>query len=174
MIVTGDRNMIAEILAAVLPLCEAQAIVKIAWDYGLTPEEIVLLAAIRKTENGGDGLEFGVGQDCPGHKARRFAGKGSRAENAESAEHGKPSPLPSPLKGEGATNMESFECQARWAAGTIARRYDGNMDRFAKRYCPKNPDNWKRMVSQWMWKINVLCEVEKKRGMRKVETKKGE
>ena len=33
-----------------------------------------------------------------------------------------------------------FETQARWAAGTIAKRYDGNLNKFVDRWCPAEVD----------------------------------
>lgn len=98
---------------------------QIARQYELSEQETVLLAAIRKAENGEPGLEFGVGKDEPGHMARRYAY--------------------SPTK--------SFLTQGRWAAGTIKKRYTGDLRAFARRYCPKNERVWRKNVESWMAKI---------------------
>jgi hypothetical protein len=109
------------ILLTVLPPYEAKMIVHVAERYALTREQTLLLAAIRKTENGGPGLEFGVGQDQPGHPATRY----------------KHSPA------------SSFLTQAKWAAGTIKKRYTGDLTVFAQRYCPKNAESWRNNVHFW-------------------------
>lgn len=86
----------------------------------LTHEQEKLLFAIRKVENGrlGGGIEFGVGQDFKTHPAKRYAGRPEA----------------------------SLRLQAQWAAGTIKKRYKGDLTEFAKRYCPKNAHNWEKMI----------------------------
>lgn len=115
-------SSILSILLSVLPVNEAKMLERVSLRYGLSKEQTILLAAIRKTENGGPGLEFGVGQDQPGHPARRY----------------KYSPV------------RSFMTQARWAAGTVQKRYHGNLAPFAARYCPKNAKVWEKNVSYWI------------------------
>jgi len=41
---------------------------------------------------------------------------------------------------------KSLRLQAQWAAGTIKKRYDGVLSRFAQRWCPVNAGNWYRMA----------------------------
>jgi hypothetical protein len=36
---------------------------------------------------------------------------------------------------------KSLTLQAQWAAGTIAKRFDGNLEAFAQRWCPLNAGN---------------------------------
>jgi hypothetical protein len=38
-------------------------------------------------------------------------------------------------------HAKSLELQAQWAAGTIAKRFDGDLEAFAQRWCPLNADN---------------------------------
>lgn len=57
---------------------------------------------------------------------------------------------------------KSFITQARWAAGTIKKRYNGNLKEFSKRWCPigaKNDPtnlnkNWYPNAKYWMDKLN--------------------
>lgn len=110
--------MIAALLcAAMLPIGEMRTIERVARDYRLDAEETRLLVAIRKIENGRPGLEFGVGGADKHHPAQRYT-----------------------------DGVRSFETQARWAAGTIKRRYTGDLDAFARRYCPPNAAAWARMA----------------------------
>ncbi len=48
----------------------------------------------------------------------------------------------------------SLKCQAAWAAGTIRRRWMGDLDAFGKRWCPPNAHalnrNWTRNVKALM------------------------
>lgn len=104
---------------------EARIILRAAEEYSLTEEEARLLCAIRRVENGGGDIEFGVGSDIPGHPARR---------NADIPE-------------------ASVLLQAQWAAGTIARRYRGaTLQEFAERWCPPNAANWQRLIEGKMRK----------------------
>jgi len=112
------------ILLSILPVDEAKMIEHVAGKYGLSQDQTILLTAIRKTENGGPGLEFGVGQDQTGHRARRYKHSPAR----------------------------SFMVQASWAAGTIKKRYTGDLQDFAQRYCPKNAAVWQQNVEYWMAK----------------------
>jgi len=114
-------------LLAVLPPNETKMLEHVARQYGLSQEQVLLLAAIRKVENGGPGLEFGVGQDQPGHKARRY----------------KHSPV------------RSFLVQCKWAAGTVQKRYTGDVAEFSKIYCPKNSESWQKNVEYWMAKMRT-------------------
>lgn len=119
--------LIVSVLLAVLPLHEVNMITHVAKEYNLTEHEIHLLVAIRKVENGGVGLYFGVGQDIPGHPARRYR--------------------ESPVR--------SYLVQCKWAAGTIDKRYDGDLEAFAKRYCPRNAEVWQRNVQHWLHKLEA-------------------
>ena len=85
---------------------ERGIIADVASEYGLTADGARLLQAIRIAENGGAGLEFGVAQYQPRHPARRFA----------------------------AHPELSLRTQAQWAAGTIRKRYRGDVGAFARRY----------------------------------------
>lgn len=107
-------------VAAITPP-QMKVIDQTAKEYRLTTEEKALLIAIRKVENGRPGLEWGVAQDFPNHPARRFK-----------------------------DGVKSFAVQCKWAAGTIKRRYRGDLVAFSKRYCPSNHANWRRMVKEMM------------------------
>lgn len=110
------------------PKLESQIITKVAEQYKLTPEQQSLLFAIRKAENGSQGKEFGV--LVP--EAMRFAAD------------------PDPYK--------SLTTQAMWAAGTIKKRYKGDLKEFANRWAPVGADNdpnnlnanWVKNVSYFM------------------------
>lgn len=106
---------------------EAKIISEVALEYKLSAYETSLLFAIRKVENGGTGLEFGVAQNFPKHPARRYKNDPEK----------------------------SLRCQAQWAAGSIKKRLNGNLAVFAKRYCPPNAANWKKMVEAQMLKTKV-------------------
>ena len=110
------------ILLLILPVDEARILDRVAKQYKLTTEQTYVLAAIRKTENGPTGLEFGIGQEYPGHKATRYKHSPAR----------------------------SFWIQARWAAGTVAKRYTGDVPALARIYCPKNHEVWAQNVRYWM------------------------
>lgn len=109
-----------------MPAQHLEIIQGVAKQYGLTPEQTRLLAAIRLAENGGPGREFGVLTP----EAQRFAND--------------------PLR--------SFTTQAMWAAGTIKKRYRGDIDEFANIWAPvgvKNDPtglnkNWPRNVKKFM------------------------
>jgi hypothetical protein len=90
---------------------EIDIINRIADEYGLEGASKKLLFAIRKVENGKQGKEFGVLNP----EAMRYA-------NDPDA-------------------MKSFETQARWAAGTIQKRFHGDIDAFAKRWAPVGASN---------------------------------
>ena len=85
---------------------ERAIIARVASEYSLTPHQTKLLQAIRMAEAGGAGLEFGVAQYQPRHPARQYVAFPER----------------------------SLQVQAKWAAGTIKKRYRGDLDAFAKRY----------------------------------------
>ena len=101
---------------------EVRIIEDVARQYGLTNDQTKLLATIRRIENGGPGNEFGVGSEDPTHPARRFAAKPD----------------------------QSFRLQAECAAGTIARRYDGDLEKFAKRWCPDGWQTWSKNAAYYM------------------------
>jgi len=101
---------------------EMNIISNVAKENGLNEEQTILLFAIRRVENGETPIEFGVGQDIKRHPAKRYP------DDPE----------------------KSLRTQARWAAGTIKKRYvSGYISRFARLYCPKNWQAWRRMVQTW-------------------------
>lgn len=122
-------NMLAIIAAGILTGSEIKIIDGVAREYRLSQEETFLLFAIRKTENGGQGLEFGIGQGDINHRARRY-----RTSSA----------------------TRSMIIQARWAAGTIKKRYNGEVEDFAKVYCPENYEVWAFNVHYWMGKLERM------------------
>ena len=101
---------------------EYAVICRVAKRCGLNAEQTAMLHVTRRIENGRAGLEFGVGDGIPDHPARRYAGDFWR----------------------------SFELQATWSAGTIKKRYTGDIPAFARRYCPVNHRNWERMASRML------------------------
>ena len=44
--------------------------------------------------------------------------------------------------------VKSFRIQCSWAAGTIKRRYTGDLAAFGRRYNPYNAAQWSRNVAQ--------------------------
>lgn len=46
----------------------------------------------------------------------------------------------------------TYEAQARWTANTIRRRWTGDVDAFARRWCPLNAKVWARNVRFFMRK----------------------
>lgn len=61
-------------------------------------------------------------------------------------------PLAQRFKG---NHDKSLRLQAQWAAGTIQRRYTGDLEAFADRYCPASSDpqghtNWIKNARKWM------------------------
>ena len=105
--------------ATTLPAHEWTMLRQVAAEYGLSAEETWLLAAIRIHENGRPGLEFGIGGPMDsGHKAHRYR-----------------------------DGVRSFRVQCAWAAGTIRKRYSGDIAAFAKRYNPYHATAWARNVS---------------------------
>ena len=106
--------------AASLPAQEWTTLREVAADYGLSNEETWLLAAIRVHENGRPGLEFGIGGPMnSGHRAHRYR-----------------------------DGVKSFRVQCAWAAGTIKRRYTGDLVAFGRRYNPINAAKWSKNVAQ--------------------------
>ena len=104
---------------SLLPEREWKMIRQIAVNYNLDEERTWLLAAIRRHENGRPGLEFGIGGPMnSGHRAHRYQ-----------------------------DGTKSFYVQGMWAAGTIKRRYKGDLYEFAKRYNPPAPMKWYKGVS---------------------------
>ena len=105
--------------ATTLPPHEWTMLRQVAAECGLNSEETWLLAAIRIHENGRPGLEFGVGGPMDsGHKAHRYQ-----------------------------DGVKSFRVQCAWAAGTIKKRYAGNLHAFSKRYNPYHATAWTRNVA---------------------------
>jgi hypothetical protein len=108
-----------------IPAREVDILLSVGREYGLEGDALKLLLVIRKIENGAPGIEMGVASNFPGHAARRYAG-----------------------------NFEkSLRLQAQWAAGTIQKRYTGDLETFAKRYCPPKWQHWTRMARFWMDKV---------------------
>ena len=102
-----------------LPAPEWTMLRQVAAKYGLGTEETWLLAAIRLHENGRPGLEFGVGGPMnSGHKAHRYQ-----------------------------DGVKSFRVQCAWAAGTIKKRYTGDLAAFGRRYNPLHAAAWTRNVA---------------------------
>ena len=105
--------------ATTLPAHEWTTLRQVAAEYGLSAEETWLLAAIRLHENGRPGLEFGVGGPMDsGHKAHRCR-----------------------------DGVRSFRIQCAWAAGTIKKRYTGDLATFGKRYNPYHATAWSKGVA---------------------------
>lgn len=111
-------------LTNALPAREVEILLRVGSEYGLRGETLKLLLAIRKVENGGPGMEMGVASDYPRHRSHRHAGDLDK----------------------------SLRLQAQWAAGTIVRHYKGDLETFAKRYCPPKWNHWCRLVRCWMKK----------------------
>jgi len=91
-----------------LPQREVNILLGVGKEYRLTGDALKLLMTIRRIENGRPGLEMGIASNYPRHRARRYAQQPAL----------------------------SLRVQARWAAGTIQRRYTGDLDAFAQAYCP--------------------------------------
>jgi len=109
-------------LANSMPDREVQILCGVGEEYDLSADQLKLLLTIRRIENGRSGLEMGIGSNNPRHPARRFARHPDR----------------------------SLRTQARWASGTIQLHYTGNLDAFAKIYCPPKWKHWSRMARYWM------------------------
>ena len=107
------------VAATTLPTQEWRMLRQVAAEYGLSTEETWLLAAIRLHENGRPGLEFGVGGPMDsGHKAHRYR-----------------------------DGIRSFRVQCAWAAGTIKKRYTGDLAAFGRRYNPYHAATWTHNVA---------------------------
>jgi hypothetical protein len=105
---------------AFLPEWEEEIVKSVACEYKLSSDEVQLLRAIRRVENGRSGLQFGVGSDFKKHPAKRSTSKAL-----------------------------SFRIQCQWAAGTIKKRFNGSIYEFAKIWCPYNAEKWAFMVQYW-------------------------
>ena len=116
---------------------ERVEIQRVASEYRLTPAQAQLLHLIRRVENGGPGLEFGVGQHYANHPARRFANNRER----------------------------SFLVQARWTAGSIKTRYQGPHDlkKFATRW-NENPEQWAATVGRMLCKAGRDARAPRENG----------
>ena len=114
--------------ATTLPTHEWTMLRQVAAEYGLSSEETWLLAAIRIHENGRPGLEFGIGGPMDsGHKAHRYQ-----------------------------DGIKSFRVQCAWAAGTIRKRYAGNLQAFGRRYNPYHATAWARNVAAIIVRLKRL------------------
>jgi len=111
--------------SGILPDKDMAVVREVAVEYKLTPTETNLLLVIRRIENGRAGLEFGVGDGIEDHPARRYAGDYDK----------------------------SFKLQAQWAAGTIEKRFSGDLEAFSKRYCPVNWKVWLKNATFYMKKL---------------------
>lgn len=109
-------------VARALPPAETKILLDVGKEYYLTVGQLKLLLTIRRIENGRSGLQMGVSSNHPPHRARRHARQPAR----------------------------SLRIQAQWAAGTIRNHYTGNLDAFAKVYCPHGWKHWSRMARYWM------------------------
>jgi hypothetical protein len=104
-------------------------------EYGLTPEERNLLFAIRYAENGPQGREFGVLTP----EAQRYATH------------------PDPAM--------SFRTQAKWAAGTIKKRYKGDLEEFQKRWAPVGVANDpKNLNANWLKNMQYYLDLANDNG----------
>ena len=114
--------------ATTLPAHEWTMLRQIAAEYELSNEGTWLLAAIRIHENGRPGLEFGVGGPMDsGHRAHRYR-----------------------------DGVNSFRVQCAWAAGTIKKRYTGDLFAFARRYNPLHATRWMQNVSAIIARLKRL------------------
>ena len=114
--------------ATTLPAHEWTMLRQIAAEYELSNEGTWLLAAIRIHENGRPGLEFGVGGPMKsGHKAHRYR-----------------------------DGVSSFRVQCAWAAGTIMKRYTGDLRAFGKRYNPYHAVAWTKSVTSIIARLKRL------------------
>ena len=110
----------SSVTAASLPEHEWTILREVAAANELSKDETWLLAAIRLHENGRPGLEFGIGGPMnSGHRAHRYR-----------------------------DGVKSFRVQCAWAAGTIKRRYTGNLASFGKRYNPLDAAAWSKSVAR--------------------------
>jgi hypothetical protein len=108
---------------------ELSIINSVADAYGLDEKSRRLLYAIRKAENGAQGKEFGVLNS----EAMRFADD------------------PDPAK--------SFKIQAMWAAGTIKKRFKGDLKSFADRWAPIGAENDPEGLNKnWLKNIEFYME----------------
>ena len=110
---------------------EEVVINRVADEYKLGDDERKLLFAIRKVENGRQGREFGV-----------LVPEAMRFEKD-----------PDPIK--------SLETQAKWAAGTIKKRYKGNLEEFGNRWAPVGAENDPTNLNK-NWVKNVKSYMENK------------
>lgn len=110
--------------AVLTPAKEAGIITKVAEQYKLDKTQTKLLFCIRRVEDGGPGVEFGVGHEDPNHPAHRMQ----------------------------SDPEASLRLQAEWAAGTISKRYTGDLARFAQHWCPRNWESWLRNIEWYMGK----------------------
>ena len=114
--------------AETLPAHEWAMIREVAAQYELGTEATWLLAAIRLHENGRPGLEFGVGGPMDsGHKAHRYR-----------------------------DGVNSFRVQCAWAAGTIKKRYTGDLQAFSRRYNPYHATAWAKNVAAIIARLKRL------------------
>lgn len=110
---------------------EKSIINTVAKQYNLDEEQTKLLHVIRKVENGRQGREFGV-----------LSPEAMRFEKDKDP-------------------SKSFTTQAEWAAGTIKKRYDGDLKKFADRWAPINAKNDpKGLNKNWVKNAKQYMEME--------------
>ena len=121
-------GMVPPAVATSLPAQEWAILREVATENRLSEEETWLLAAIRLHENGRPGLEFGIGGPMDsGHRAHRYR-----------------------------DGVKSFRVQCAWAAGTIKKRYTGDLATFGKRYNPRHAAAWAGNVAAIIVRLKRL------------------
>jgi hypothetical protein len=131
MIMIAVMLVAGSVIAGILPANEEKILLDVARQCKLTADQTRLLLTIRKIENGRSGLELGVGDGIKGHPARRYAGDFEK----------------------------SLRLQAEWASGTIQKRYNGDLESFAKRYCPPNWKIWVKNANFYLAKQREVTPV---------------
>ena len=115
--------LLATLSHAACPAWRAEMARDVAREHRFTAAQTALLVATVRQENGREyaGLECGIGAGNPRHPARRLA----------------------------AYPEASCRLQLEWAAGTIARRYRGDLRAYAVRYAGrKDAAQWVHNVSR--------------------------
>jgi len=122
-------------VAGITPQQEYTIAREVADQYGLNQDERNLLFAIRYAEAGRQGREFGVLTP----EAQRFE------------KHKDPT--------------LSFRTQAKWAAGTIKKRYKGDLVEFQQRWAPLKAENDpKNLNANWLKNVNYFMNLANENG----------
>jgi hypothetical protein len=103
---------------------EAKIALEEAANYGLNEDQTELMLALRRCENGGPGNETGIFSELPDHPAHRF----------------KNDP------------KQSVRLQFKYTAGTIKKRYKGDLTTFLKRW---NPKGWEQELKNIQSRITA-------------------